>query len=572
MEREEMRVLLRVMTREIKNETGKYKAIQWQNFLTTIQQTHGNKDKMFWSYLSRIYRTRALPFYKLLSGNKALSEQNEITEELHKYYSEQFKEPVVDMSDPHEVEVVNECSEILQILSNSKEQMERTNSFEIRRIIQALKPKKSAGFDQISNFIIKKLPMSYIECLVVCFNQWLKECRYPEEWKLARIITLNKIKAGVPKCEQTRPISLLATHSKLFEKLVLNRVRYWVETNHIIPVEQSGFRPRCLLPTRVLSIFQEVKNSMVANIPTLAIYVDYQKAYDQVWHAALITKLWWLRFPLDMLKMLASWLKDRKAYVVFGDKSSEVFHINIGLPQGSSLSPYLFIVFHCDLMNSIGAHSGHLFAVDLCVIIRPPLTVKLTPMIEYLEREGTKICDQIFGYSKKWKQPINISKTVAQLFYTQIKKPRVKIEMNGQRIELVNEFKYLGFTWTSTLSLKPTINRCIGNIQKSLAKLRWLRTGRSMSTQALRQCFFAYTFPHFAWLFPFFPLLPESQQQTLHQKFRVGLRLVHRCPFVSARNIYSLTNEKSLDSYVKQYIQKRLKNIHSTDLRSLAFL
>ena len=152
--------------------------------------------------------------------------------------------------------------------------MERTNSFEIRRIIQALKPKKSAGFDQISNFIIKTLPMSYIECLVVCFNQWLKECRYPEEWKLAKIITLNKIKAGVPKCEQTDPISLLATHSKLFEKLVLNRVRYWVETNHIIPVEQTGFRPRCLLPTRVLPIFQEIKNSMVANIPTLAIYVD----------------------------------------------------------------------------------------------------------------------------------------------------------------------------------------------------------------------------------------------------------------------------------------------------------
>ena len=149
--------------------------------------------------------------------------------------------------------------------------------------------------------------------------------------------------------------------------------------------------------------------------------------------------------------MLASWLKDRKAYIVFGDKSSEVFRINIGLPQGSSLSPYLFIVFHCDLMNSIEAHSGHLFADDLCVIIRPPLTVKLIPMIEYLEREGTKIYDQIFGYSKKWKQPIHISKTVTQLFYTQIKKPRVKTEMNGQRIELVNEFKYLGFTWTSRL-------------------------------------------------------------------------------------------------------------------------
>jgi hypothetical protein len=158
------------------------------------------------------------------------------------------------------------------------------------------------------------------------------------------------------------------------------------------------------------------------------------------------------------------------------------------------------------------------------------------------------------------------------LFYTQIKKPIVEIEMNGQRIELVNEFKYLGFTWTSKLSLKPTTNRCIGNIQKSLAKLKWLRTRRCISTKALRQCFFAYTFPHFAWLFPFFPLLPESQQQSLQQKFRVGLRMVHRCPFVSARNLYTMTNEQSLDVYVKQYIQKRMSSIHTTDLgRSLFY-
>jgi hypothetical protein len=192
-------------------------------------------------------------------------------------------------------------------------------------------------------------------------------------------------------------------------------------------------------------------------------------------------------------------------------------------------------------------------------------------MIEYLEREGTKICDQIFEYSKRWRQPINISKTVAQLFYTQIKKPIVEIEMNGQRIKLVNEFKYLGFIWTSKLSLKPTTNRWIGNIQKSLTKLKWLRT-RYISIKALRQCFFAYTFPHVAWLFPFFSLLPESQQQILQQKFRVGLRLVLCYPFVSARNLYTMTNEQSLDLYGKQYIQTRLRSIHTTDLgRSLFY-
>ena len=82
-----------------------------------------------------------------------------------------------------------------------------------------------------------------------CFNIWLRECRYSDEWKLANIVTLNKQKPGVPKCDQTRPIALLATHSKLFEKVLLQRIRYRAESNHLVPVEQSGFRPKSLLPT-----------------------------------------------------------------------------------------------------------------------------------------------------------------------------------------------------------------------------------------------------------------------------------------------------------------------------------
>ena len=215
---------------------------------------------------------------------------------------------------------------------------------EIKRLIKTLKPKKSSGFDQVSNYIIKKLPPNYIECLARCFNCWLKECRYPDEWKVAKVITLNKLNSGIPKCDQTRPISLLATHSKLFEKVLLHRMRQWAETNHLVPLEQSGFRPKCLLPTRVLSIYQEVKNNMAANIPTVALYVDYQKAYDRVWHAALLVKLCRMGMPIDLLKMIESWLKDRKAYVAYGEKASKVFDINIGLPQGSTLSPYLI---HC---------------------------------------------------------------------------------------------------------------------------------------------------------------------------------------------------------------------------------
>ncbi|CAF3688675.1 unnamed protein product [Rotaria socialis] len=310
---------------------------------------------------------------------------------------------------------------------------------------------------------------------------------------------------------------------------------------------------------------------MAANIPTLALYVDYQKAYDRVWHAALLCKLEKMGMPFNLLKMTNSWLEERKAYVEYGEKTSKIFNINIGLPQGSSLSPYLFIVFHSDLTNYLGAHSCHLFADDLCVLIKPPIMKKLGSMIDYLEKEGTRVCNQVFMYSKKWKQPLNVSKTVIQLFHTQVKRPIVNVTIDGNKIELVKEFKYLGFTWTDKLSLKPTVDKIIGNIQRSLGKLKWIKSGRRMSCKALRQCFFAYTFPHFAWLFPLFPLLPVSQQHVLEQKFRVGLRLVHRCPFVSAHNLLKVTSEQPLQFYVKKYIQRRLKTMFITDLGSSAF-
>ena len=240
-------------------------------------------------------------------------------------------------------------------------------------IIRKMKDKKSSGFDGISNHIIKMLPPLYMECLMKCFNVWLSDCNYPIFWKTAKVITLNKLKAGTSRCDQTRPISLLSTHSKIFEKILLDKARLWAEGNNLIPRGQSGLRNKCLIQTRILSMHQEIKNNLTANAPTLAIYVNYEKAYDRVWHMDILVKLFRLGIPLNLLKMLKSWLEERSAIVSYGQKKSESIKVQIGLPQGSSLSPFLFVIYHCDIVKCFGAHSGHLFADDLSVLVRSPL-------------------------------------------------------------------------------------------------------------------------------------------------------------------------------------------------------
>ncbi|CAF4078116.1 unnamed protein product, partial [Rotaria magnacalcarata] len=132
---------------------------------------------------------------------------------------QQFKAQNADMSDPHENQIETEYLELMNKLQILNEKIENMNLTEIEKHILKLKSKKSSGFDAVSNFIIKRIPPGYIGCLVNCFNTWLNEHRYPDVWKLAKIVTLKKLKAGIPRCDQTRPISLLATHSKLFEKI-----------------------------------------------------------------------------------------------------------------------------------------------------------------------------------------------------------------------------------------------------------------------------------------------------------------------------------------------------------------
>ncbi|CAF3220284.1 unnamed protein product [Rotaria sp. Silwood2] len=178
---EEIRVLLRVMTREVKTEIGKYKSNRWQSFLSTIQEKYDRLEKAFWSHLSRVYKPKSLPFSKLDSGEEIVSGKHEIVDELYRFYEEQFKTTETNHADPDDLEIEQEYNTLLNNLRSSDERIEKANTFEITKYIKKLKSKKSSGFDLISNYMIKLLPPSYISCLANYFNVWLGEHRYPKE-------------------------------------------------------------------------------------------------------------------------------------------------------------------------------------------------------------------------------------------------------------------------------------------------------------------------------------------------------------------------------------------------------
>ena len=120
--------------------------------MSKIQETHDNKEKVFWYYLSPVYERKTLPFSKFKLGKRVPTKENEIETEY--------------------VELMNQ-------LVTVNEKTETTNYTEIKGHISKLKSKKSYGFDAVSNFMIKRIPPTYIRCLVKCFNTWLSEYKYP---------------------------------------------------------------------------------------------------------------------------------------------------------------------------------------------------------------------------------------------------------------------------------------------------------------------------------------------------------------------------------------------------------
>ena len=169
---EETRVLLRVMNREVRREITIYKSSCWQSFLKFTREKSDKPEKAFWSHLSRVYKSKNLPFSKLDTGHSLISNKREIVDILSSYYKNQFKIIETDKEDPKDVRVEEEYKIILNELSTSENKLEPTTAFEITKYIKKLKPKKIIWFspnfelyDQIASTELYYMFGKLFQCL-----------------------------------------------------------------------------------------------------------------------------------------------------------------------------------------------------------------------------------------------------------------------------------------------------------------------------------------------------------------------------------------------------------------------
>ena len=340
----------------------------------------------------------------------------------------------------------------------------------ISRIINDLKPKTSTGVDSVSNKLLKFVKNVISEPLSIKINQMLKSGIFSDSLKISKIVPLYK-KDDDTNLSNYRPISLLPSISKIFEKVILEQLSTHLDNNNLIHKHQYGFKKHHSTEYAALHIVDYLNYELDLKNTPINLYLDLSKAFDSLCHKFLFSKLQHYGICDVAINLMKSYLENRKQYVQFDTCISDMKSICKGVPQGSLLGPLLFLIYINNLPNSSKLFNFLMYADD----------TSLFCCLEDITFDNKEVVlnnelQHVHSWLRANRLTLNVPKKTKYMLFHKNKSNDIgelNLRICNDAIQSVNEFNFLGLyinsklNWdTHTNFIGKRISRAVGVIKK----------------------------------------------------------------------------------------------------------
>lgn len=249
---------------------------------------------------------------------------------------------------------------------------ELNRSFTMQELNNAMKQNSNSapGKDQIHYSMLCNLPLQAKFQLLAQLNSiWRNGTPIPSDWQDYIVIPI--LKKGQPSDNYSsyRPISLASCVMKTYERLIKNRVEFWLEKNNLLPDSQYGFRKGRSSQESISLLVSDIQLAFTRFNSISAVFIDIQGAYDNVNLNILFTKMQAIGIPYPVARNIYTLYQNRKIFVKTSSNLIGPRQTSLGLPQGSILSPLLYIIYTLDFHQLFDSNVTKTlqFADDVCI-------------------------------------------------------------------------------------------------------------------------------------------------------------------------------------------------------------
>ena len=336
---------------------------------------------------------------------------------------------------------------------------------ELHSAIRQCKKDTAPGEDDITYEMLKHFPKSSLLPVLKFYNKIWNVGKIPQDWKHSIVLPLFKNGKDPTTPDSYRPIALTAALCKIMERLIANRLNWYLEKNHLFNKNQSGFRKNKSTIDQIMRLQNEIQNSINHNECTVGVFLDFNKAYDMLWREGLLYKISKLNISGNMYHWIKDFLTDRTFQVKVGNSLSSRFKLEHGTPQGSVISPLLFLLMINDFPETTENVKNAIFADD-CSIWKSGRDENI--LITNLQKN----LDNIFKWCEMWGFSLSKDKTIAVLFSNKTAINKKGLHISGSQIAWKSEVKFLGIIFDEKLSWVNHINYIVEKCKRRLNLMR----------------------------------------------------------------------------------------------------